>query len=193
MRISGCPTRIGEPGWTLSDKVKPLGANTMIVDPCWNHPISSPLVSDTSKGIVRRPSRRKSVRASRKSEADACHQDRRDRNQCDGMSGAGEPDPYRGSLILAEQALDALESDRIDIPCIAGNVVDGFHTAVMRSVEPVIHGRRLAAASRSSHSGRPRHVRRHRAGRATDRGSPLSAKPHLPPPNPMLRQSHRKG
>ncbi len=43
-RISGWPTRMSAPSLTLSHSEKPSGANTMIVEPCWNQPISSPFV-----------------------------------------------------------------------------------------------------------------------------------------------------
>ena len=91
----------------------------MIVEPCWNQPISSPFASGTFSCVVRGPPRTDIVRAE-KVEADACHQYRRDGNQGDGMTGAGKPDLDRRSLILAEQALDAFERDRIDVPRIAG-------------------------------------------------------------------------
>ena len=152
----------------------------MIVDPCWNQPISSPLHRGTSKGTVRGPSRRRSRHASKKVEADACHQDGRDGNQCDGMAGAGKPGPDQGPLVLAEQAFDALESDRIDVPCIAGDIGDRFHTAVMRRMEVVIHGRCKPQCHIASVPVERRRVRRHRAGPAIDRESPLSAGPGRP-------------
>jgi hypothetical protein len=65
-RISGCPMRIRGPSRILPDKVKPTGASTMIVEPYWNHPISSPQVRETLSGMIREPSRRSSVMVSRK-------------------------------------------------------------------------------------------------------------------------------
>src|SRR5215831_13588348 len=42
-------------------------------------------------------------------------------------------------LILAEELFDTLERDRIDIPCISGDVSDTKNPAITRGMEPVIH------------------------------------------------------
>ena len=44
-RSSGCPMRTTVPGCTFSHSEKPSGANTMMVEPCSNKPISSPLLN----------------------------------------------------------------------------------------------------------------------------------------------------
>jgi glycosyltransferase involved in cell wall biosynthesis len=49
------PMRITPPSRTLSQNVSALGANTMIVDPCWNQPISSPLRNPAEQGITLGP------------------------------------------------------------------------------------------------------------------------------------------
>jgi hypothetical protein len=41
--ISRWPMRISVPSWMPSVSVKPLGAKTRMVEPCWNQPSSSPL------------------------------------------------------------------------------------------------------------------------------------------------------
>ena len=45
------------------------------------------------------------------------------------------------ALVLAEQPLDPLERDRIDVPGVAGNVGDLIDAAVVRRVEAVVHAR----------------------------------------------------
>ena len=54
-RISGCPIRIFSPSRTLAHSVNPAGANRMMVDPCWNQPISSPFANGASHAITRCP------------------------------------------------------------------------------------------------------------------------------------------
>src|SRR5262249_32826561 len=44
-----------------------------------------------------------------------------------------------GALVLAKQPLDPLQSDRIDVPCIAVNEGDAFDMTVMWRVKAVIH------------------------------------------------------
>ena len=44
------PIWIGCPVVSPSTKVKPRGANTMIVEPCWNQPISWPLLKCAAQG-----------------------------------------------------------------------------------------------------------------------------------------------
>lgn len=39
-RNSGCPISIRRPSTAPSHKLNPDGAKTMMVEPCWNHPIS---------------------------------------------------------------------------------------------------------------------------------------------------------
>ena len=46
------------------------------------------------------------------------------------------------ALILAEQFGDAVERDRIDVPCVAGNVNDLVDDAVVWRMEAVIHAGR---------------------------------------------------
>src|SRR5260370_1322328 len=48
-RISGLPIRMTAPISTDSQRATPCGANTMMVDPCWNHPISCPLLKEARK------------------------------------------------------------------------------------------------------------------------------------------------
>ena len=54
---------------------------------------------------------------------------------------AVERRPQDGALVLAEQLLDALERDRVDVPGVAGDVGHLLDAAVMRRVEAVIHAR----------------------------------------------------
>ena len=49
--------------------------------------------------------------------------------------------PDHRALVLAEQLLDPLQRDRIDVPGIAGDEGDLLDPAVMRRVEAVIHAR----------------------------------------------------
>lgn len=49
-RISACPIRSRLPTAMPSAKAKPGGANTMMVEPCWNQPRSWPLVTWASQG-----------------------------------------------------------------------------------------------------------------------------------------------
>src|SRR5438128_5066852 len=54
-RISGCPTRIVVCASTSSCSEKPAGARTMMVEPCWNQPISSPLLNAASQAMTLGP------------------------------------------------------------------------------------------------------------------------------------------
>src|SRR6516165_7556891 len=54
-RISGSPTRIVAFSRTFSCSEKPSGAKTMMVDPCWNQPISSPFLNVASQAMTLGP------------------------------------------------------------------------------------------------------------------------------------------
>src|SRR5262245_1048 len=64
-RISGCPMRITAPSFTSSHSAKPSGANSTMVEPCWNQPISSPLPNGALHGMTLHLSRRRSRTPSR--------------------------------------------------------------------------------------------------------------------------------
>ena len=68
-------------------------------------------------------------------------QDRGNRHQGHGLAAGGERRPQYRALVLAEQTLDPLERDRIDVPGVAGDVGDLVDAAIMRRVEAVIHAR----------------------------------------------------
>jgi hypothetical protein len=53
--MSGCPMRMTRPSRTFSQSSNPSGAKTMIVDPCWNQPNSSPLRNGALQGITLGP------------------------------------------------------------------------------------------------------------------------------------------
>ena len=52
---AAAPTRMVAPSRTLSHNEKPSGAKTIIVDPCWNQPSSSPLRTSLSQAMTFRP------------------------------------------------------------------------------------------------------------------------------------------
>ena len=60
------------------------------------------------------------------------------------MAGGGQLRLQHRALVLAEQLLDALERDRIDVPGIAGDVGHLLDAAVVRRVEAVVHAGRQA-------------------------------------------------
>ena len=53
----------------------------------------------------------------------------------------GQPAADDRALVLAEQPLDALQRDRIDVPGVARDVVDLLHAAVVGRMEAVVHAR----------------------------------------------------
>src|ERR1700674_4123658 len=74
------------------------------------------------------------------SKADAGDQDGRHRHQRQHRAG-GDPTADHRTLVLAEQPRDALQRDRIDVPGVAGNVVDLLDPAIGRRMESVVHAR----------------------------------------------------
>ncbi len=76
-----------------------------------------------------------------KVQADAGHQNGRDRHQGQRIAG-GRAQTDDGPLVLAEQPLDALERDRIHVPGVAADRGDLVDPAIGRRVKAVIHARR---------------------------------------------------
>ena len=72
---------------------------------------------------------------------DAGHQDGGDRHQRDEVAARHQPGLDHRAFVLAEQFFDALQGDRIHVPGIAGDVSYLRHTAVIRSMEAMIHAR----------------------------------------------------
>ena len=64
-RIKGCPIRMTLPDRTFSASVKSFGASTTMVEPCSNHPISSPLRKSLAQGMTLAPRRRRLTSTSR--------------------------------------------------------------------------------------------------------------------------------
>jgi hypothetical protein len=74
-------------------------------------------------------------------QADAGHQHRGNRHQQHLVAARVEPGTDQRALVPAEQALDAPERDRVDVPGVAGEISDAGHAAVVRRVETVVHAR----------------------------------------------------
>ena len=68
----------------------------------------------------------------------ACDQDRCHRHQGQRFAGC-QPRLNHRPFILAEQPLDPLQRDRIDVPYIAMNEGDPLDPAVMRRVKAMVH------------------------------------------------------
>src|SRR6185312_1250551 len=75
---------------------------------------------------------------------DTGNQDGRDGYQCDQMTAAAQAALDGRPLVLAEETLDALEGDGVDVPGVARNVGHPLHPKVLRSVESVVHAGRQA-------------------------------------------------
>jgi hypothetical protein len=100
-------------------------ASRMMVEPCSNHPISSPLRSDASHEEVSRPFVPRRTEAARQETAAGYPRPvwRRPRPGSR-MAGAGKPGPDHRPLILQNSSLDPLQRRRIDIPGVAREVRD---------------------------------------------------------------------
>ena len=77
-----------------------------------------------------------------------------------------------GALVLAEQPLDALERDRVDVPGVAGDVGDLLDAAVVRRVEAVVHAGRQPQRHVAAVAVEARPARDRAAGPRACRGSP---------------------
>ena len=76
-----------------------------------------------------------------KVQAYAGHQHRSHRHQHDPRVGGVKMGDDRRALVFTEQALDAFECDRVDVPGVAGEIRDALHPAIVRRMKAVIHGR----------------------------------------------------
>jgi len=72
-------------------------------------------------------------------QADAGHENRRDRNQRHRVAARREPQAQHRALVAAEQLVDTPQRHRVDVPQFAGVVGDRFEAAIVRRVEAVIH------------------------------------------------------
>ncbi len=72
----------------------------------------------------------------------AGHKDRRDRHQSDAVAGGVKPCSNHGAFVLAEEFLDPLERNGINVPGVPGDVGHLFHAAVVGSVEMMVHAGR---------------------------------------------------
>jgi hypothetical protein len=77
----------------------------------------------------------------RGAQAQAGHQDGRHRHQGDDGAVGVQPQAQRGALVAAEQALDARQRDRVDVPGVAAEEAHVLQPAVVGGVEAVVHGR----------------------------------------------------
>src|SRR5262249_48127904 len=75
-------------------------------------------------------------------QADTGDEDRGHGHQGNYDTGGAEHGANDRALVLAEQLGDALERNRIDVPCVAGNVGDLVDDAVVRRMETVVHAGR---------------------------------------------------
>ena len=112
----------------------------MMVDPCSNHPISSPLATGTSQGMTFGPRyRRCKVTSRNRSRMLAT------RIAATGTSVSsaprGQPAANHGALVPAKEPLDPLKRDGIDVPGVPRDVIHLFHPAVVRRVKAVVHAR----------------------------------------------------
>src|SRR5215467_8259135 len=55
------------------------------------------------------------------------------------MAGSAECRSQNGAFVFAKQFLDPSQRDRIDVPCVAGDVGHLLHPAIMRRMESVVH------------------------------------------------------
>ena len=164
----------------------------MIVEPCSNQPSSSPFLNGRV-AVDRRGAAIVHVHHDiEEVQADAGDQDRRHRHQGDEVA-AGEPGADHRPLVLAEQSLDALERDRIDVPGVAGDVGDPLDRAVMRRMEAVVHARGEPQRRRRCRRGRPRPGPDRPAGRAACRESPWPAAARCPRSRRRRRRWRRTG
>ncbi len=151
--------RTRAPSRMVSQSEKPSGANTMMVEPCSNQPSSSPLWNAASHGKHVRPLMLQVQRSIETVHADAGNQNGGHGDQRHRLSVGRKLGRDHGALVLAEQALDPLQRDRVDVPGIAGDVDHALDAAVVRCMEAVVHARCQAQASRSGRCGAPRPAR----------------------------------
>ena len=76
-----------------------------------------------------------------KVQAYAGHQHCGHRHQHDPRVGGVKMGDDRRALVLTEQALDAFECNRVDVPGVAGEIRNALHPAIVRRMKAVIHGR----------------------------------------------------
>ena len=116
-----------------------------MVEPCSNQPSSSPLLTFDVAGKLRAARASGVEHEIEEMQADARHQNGRDRHQRQRVAGF-QPCADHRALVLAEQPLDPLQRDRIDVPGVAMDQRDPLDMRVMRRVEAVIHARRQPQA-----------------------------------------------
>ena len=110
------------PSRTWSDSVKVPGAKTIMVEPCSNRPSSSPLQNDASQAIKLGPRCRRLSSTSRKFRRMLATRIAATATRVTGSPARRQRHRHDRPFVLAEQPLDALERDRIDVPGVAGNV-----------------------------------------------------------------------
>ena len=113
----------------------------MMVEPCSNQPSSSPLRTPASQENVHRPPALRVEHDVEEMQADAGDQNRGDRHQRQRLAACRRVSNHR-ALVLAEQPLDPLQRDRIDVPDVAMDERDLLDPAIIWRVEAVIHARR---------------------------------------------------
>ena len=119
---------------------RPAGANTMMVEPCSNQPISSPFRSGASQGITSGP-RSAGAAQVEEVEPDAGHQDGRHRHQRDHVAaspaGCGAPPARSARRGGAPRA----RAGGFTFQASPGTWRTSHHAAVVGRVEAVVHAR----------------------------------------------------
>ena len=75
----------------------------------------------------------------KKVELNAGDEDRPHRHERDQLGRTREPERNHDAFVLAEQATDALQRRRVDVPGVARDVLDAVDVAVEGRVETVVH------------------------------------------------------
>ena len=116
---------MGTPASLPPHRPKPRGAKTMMVEPCWNQPISSPLLKLC--GRESRAARGNAGAATRRENGvNARHQDRRHRHQRNRVSTVVEGGAQHCALVAAEQPPHSSQRDRVDVPGVDAQVGEVF-------------------------------------------------------------------
>jgi hypothetical protein len=111
--------RILAPVEMPSHSVNPAGANTRMVEPCWNQPSSWPLRMGRVAGHLIRSAVAQVQQHVQEVQADAGNEHGGHRDHRDHMAALREPGADQRALVLAEQALHAPQRDRVDVPGVA--------------------------------------------------------------------------
>ena len=110
----------------------------MIVDPCSNQPSSSPPSHARRTGDVGCATIVHVHHDIEEVQPDAGDQDRRHRHQRQRMAARREAKPQHGALVATEQALDALQRNRVHIPGVARHVGHALNRRVVRGLAAVV-------------------------------------------------------